>query len=485
MKIELLDANINKIKADFEAILIVGKKIDHKFVKDSDKFKELNYDGGSNLLLLESKRLYIGVKELGYDQIRLAMSQIYNTLKNYNVKTIKISSYVYKCTTKTYQAVVEGFVLGSYEFNKYKSEAKKSKIEKIFISTDEYSGKKVKIEKAKLALKSGKIIAKATNFAKDGVNEIPEIYTPLKMAKEALKLAKKHSNIECKVYDKKFLKKERMNAFLMVNRASVHDPYMIHLKYTPKNKSKKRVVFVGKGLTYDSGGLSLKPASSMLTMKCDKSGALAAMAIIKAAAELKLPFEIHAVLGATENMIGGDAYKPDDVIITRSGISVEVRNTDAEGRLVLADCLDWAQELKPDILIDMATLTGACVVGLGEFTIGLLGRNEEFKAEYKRVASDSGELMNSLEFNDHLRECIKSKIADISNTATTRYGGTTTAGLFLEQFIKEENRDNWIHMDIAGPAYIERAWGYNQYGASGAGVRANLYYLQSLAREEK
>ncbi|MBQ7271704.1 MAG: leucyl aminopeptidase, partial [Campylobacter sp.] len=235
---------------------------------------------------------------------------------------------------------------------------------------------------------------------------------------------------------------------------------------------------------YDSGGLSLKPSDYMLTMKCDKSGAMAAMGIIKGAAELNLPFEIHAVIGATENMIGGNSYKPDDVLISRSGVTIEVRNTDAEGRLVLADCLDWAQELKPDILIDMATLTGACVVGLGEYTIGLLGNNEEFKLEYKRLTKPSGELFGILEFNDYLRELIKSNIADVSNTATSRYGGTTTAGLFLDKFIKDEYKDKWLHLDIAGPAYLEKAWGYNQIGATGAAVRANLYYLDAISKEK-
>ena len=290
------------------------------------------------------------------------------------------------------------------------------------------------------------------------------------------------ANIECVVHDEHYLKSQNMNAFLAVNRASVHPPRLIHLKYTPNN-SIKRIVFVGKGLTYDSGGLSLKPADYMVTMKSDKSGAAAAMGIIKAAAKMELPFEIHAVLGATENMIGGNAYKPDDVLITRSGITVEVKNTDAEGRLVLADCLDWVQsELEPELLIDMATLTGACVVGLGEYTSGVMGNSYELQSEFKDFASKSGEYLTILEFNDHLRELIKSDIADISNISSSRYGGAITAGIFLDKFIKDEYKDKWLHLDIAGPAYVGKAWGCNPTGASGAGVRACLYYLQKLAR---
>ena len=261
-------------------------------------------------------------------------------------------------------SIVQGFLFAAYEFDKYKSEKKPTKIAKILISTQELNGKKFSIDEAKTGIKIGEILSNATNFTKDIVNEIPFTYTPLKMAEDALNLAKKDKNIKCKIYDEKFLEKEKMNAFLAVNRASIHPPRLIHLSYKPKN-AKKRVVFVGKGLTYDSGGLSLKPSDYMLTMKADKSGAAAAMGIIKAVSELNLPFEVHSVLGATENMIGGNAYKPDDVLISREGVSIEVRNTDAEGRLVLADCLSFAQDLKPDLLIDMATLTGACVVGLG------------------------------------------------------------------------------------------------------------------------
>lgn len=223
----------------------------------------------------------------------------------------------------------------------------------------------------------------------------------------------------------------------------------------------------------------------MLTMKSDKSGAAAAMAIVKGAAELELPFEIHAILGATENMIGGNSYKPDDVLISRSGVTIEVRNTDAEGRLVLADCLDFAQDLEPDILIDLATLTGACMVGLGEYTSGILGNNEELKKEFKKYAEESGEFYTILEFNDYLRDLIKSNIADISNAASSRYGGSITAGLFLDKFIRKEYKDKWMHLDIAGPAYLEKDWGYNSFGASGAGVRACLYYLFKIAKGEK
>jgi len=276
--------------------------------------------------------------------------------------------------------------------------------------------------------------------------------------------------------DEHFLHEQGMNAFLAVNRASVHPPRLIHLTYMPQNP-KKRLVYVGKGLTYDSGGLSLKPSEHMVTMKADKSGAAAVMSILKGAAQLELPYEIHAIIGATENMIGGNAFKPDDVLVAKNGKTIEVRNTDAEGRLVLADCLCYAQELKPDVLVDMATLTGACVVALGEYTTGVMGHSSELKHAFLKASSKSGELSGMLPFNKYLKKLIKSSVADISNISSSRYGGAITAGLFLDHFIEEENKQKWLHLDIAGPAYLEKAWGYNPFGASGAGVRANLYWM--------
>ena len=482
MQFQIVDKKLKDIKADIELIFVVDKELKHKFIGDKEAIKFNNYKGDSILILSEAKRAYVPLSKLDLDELRVAAAKAYNALKSLNIKSIKLASYVAESQKLSFEALAEGFLLGSYEFNKYKEKKERYTLKEIIFSTEEFAGKKVDLKAANEGFKEAEIIASATNFTKDIVNEIPEIYTPQKMAQDALNLAKDIASIKCEVYDEKFLAKENMNAFLAVNRASVHKPRLIHLTYKPK-KSKKRIIFVGKGLTYDSGGLSLKPADYMLTMKSDKSGAAAALGIIKGAAELNLPFEIHAILGATENMIGGNAYKPDDVLISRSGVSIEVRNTDAEGRLVLADCLSYAQDFKPDILIDMATLTGACVVGLGEYTTGIMGNSESLKSEFKTKIKDSGELATTLDFNPYLSELIKSQIADVSNCASSRYGGAITAGMFLANFIKDEYKDKWLHLDIAGPAYREKAWGYNQAGASGAGVRMNLYFLQALSKE--
>lgn len=267
-----------------------------------------------------------------------------------------------------------------------------------------------------------------------------------------------------------------MNAFLAVSKASVNEPRLIHLSYIPK-KPKKIFVIVGKGLTYDTGGLSLKPADYMTTMKADKGGGCAVLGIMKAIAMIKPNVEVHGIIGASENMIGGNAYKPDDILNTREGISVEVKNTDAEGRLVLADCLSYAQDLNPDYIIDLATLTGACVIALGEFTSGIMGYNEELKAKFENIALNSGELMSKLPFNKHLEKLIESKNADISNISSSRYGSAITAGLFLGKFIRDNYKDKWLHIDIAGPAFVEKDWDVNNYGASGVGIRSVVDFI--------
>ena len=217
----------------------------------------------------------------------------------------------------------------------------------------------------------------------------------------------KTNGLECKILDENDLEKENMGAFLAVSRASVHPPRLIHLTYKPNNP-KYKIALVGKGLTYDSGGLSLKPSDYMVTMKADKSGACAVLGILKAVNELKLPIEVHGIIGATENMIGADAYKPDDILKAKNGKTIEIRNTDAEGRLVLADCLCYIQEkVELDYLFDFATLTGACVVALGEYTTGVMGRSSKLKHSFLKAASKAGELTGILPFNRYLKKLLK------------------------------------------------------------------------------
>lgn len=308
------------------------------------------------------------------------------------------------------------------------------------------------------------------------VNTTPEDFYPKSFSQKAKEIALKN-NLECKIYGEEYLLDNGMNAMLAVGRASRHESQLVHLTYKPK-KAKAKVVIVGKGLTYDAGGLSLK--QDMVSMKCDKSGGSAVLGILEAVSKLKLDVEVHGIIGAVENMIGGDAYKPDDILKAKNGVTIEVTNTDAEGRLVLADCLCYAQDKIEDIdyIFDFATLTGACIIGLGEYTNAVLGHSGKLKKKIKKAAKSSGELVVFLPFNRYLPTMIKSEVADIVNSTSSKAGATITASLFLDKFIKKENKKKWLHFDIAGPAYRDKVWGYNPYGATGAGVRLIVDFLR-------
>ncbi len=486
LNFDITDNKVKDIEADLEIVFVVNKDFSHKWVENEDVLKSLGFKGESEevCFLPESKKVYVGLDSFDKEEVRLGISKALNTVKKTEFKTIKIGSYVDACPVSYIKGLVEGAVLGTYQFDMYKSEKKEKKNKTLIISLED--AREVPLDKthAQKSLEEAKIIAEVTNHAKTIVNQAPDDMTPVKLAEYAKNMAESLDDVECFIGDEEFLKEQKMGAFLAVSRASSHPPRFIHLTYKPK-EAKEKFVFVGKGLTYDSGGLSLKPSDFMVTMKSDKSGSASVLSILEGVAKLKLPFEVHAIVGACENMIGGNAYKPDDVLVAKNGKTIEIRNTDAEGRLVLADCLCYASELKPDYLVDMATLTGACVVAVGEYTTGLMGHNSSLKHEVLKVSKHSGELFATLQFNRYLKKLIKSSVADISNIASSRYGGAVTAGLFLDNFVSEDVKQNWMHWDIAGPAYIEKAWGYNQAGASGAGVRQALYWMSSKTHRKK
>ncbi|MDO7253735.1 leucyl aminopeptidase [Helicobacter cappadocius] len=476
LKIQFKKTDFKNTKADLGLVFIPKKNLKEKWI-ESKNFKDFGYEGEGIFLDQQNHILYLGVEDFSVDALREGSFQAICFVKKMPFKNLKLGIYG---DGMLMQGIFLGLLLGMYEFNKYKSKTKISALKEIFIVNEGIS-KDIPKDLAKNLI-SAEILAQSIVLVRDAINTPPEDATPLFLAKLAESIAKENK-LTCKIGDEKFLAKEKMGAFLAVNRASIHPPRLIHLTYKPK-KPKARIVIVGKGLTYDSGGLSLKPADYMVTMKADKSGGCAVLGVINAVAKMGINVELHAIVGATENMIGGNAYKPDDVLLSREGKTIEVRNTDAEGRLVLADCLSYAQDIKPDCLIDFATLTGACVVGLGEYTSGVMGHNEELKTRFENAALKSGELATRLSFNKHLRKLIDSKIADVSNVASSRYGGAITAGMFLSEFIREEYKDKWLHIDIAGPAYVERDWDINTYGASGAGVRACVQFLLDFVKKD-
>jgi len=459
---------VRDIKSDVQV-----KFLNKVSLKKCKQYKKLNKAGfsasqDSICFLHEKAVLACGIEDSSADNIRSVVSVAIKALKSSNNK-----SATFNVDSTNIQAVVEGIILGGYEFNRYISKPKKSKLKNIFLSCKN-------ISELQSAFEEAIIIAEATCFTRDIVNTTPEDLNPPSFADLAKKLAKENG-LQWEILGEKALKKERMEAMLAVGRASIHDSKLIHLTYKPKNP-KKVITLVGKGLTYDSGGLSLKPAASMVTMKMDKAGGCAVLGMMKAISELKLDIEVHAFVGAVENMIGGNAYKPDDVLVSRSGTTIEVRNTDAEGRLVLCDVLDYAQDkVEADYIFDFATLTGACMVALGQYTTGVMGHSTKLKHDFvMRAALDSGELLGHLPFNRHLKKLLKSGIADISNVASKPYGGAITAGVFLDNFIREENKDKWMHFDIAGSAYTDSVWDCNVYGGTGAGVRFMSSFLKKI-----
>ncbi|MDD2904949.1 MAG: leucyl aminopeptidase [Sulfurimonas sp.] len=470
MNIKLSKKSISELETD-----IFLEFVNEKDIKSHEQGKTLSlagFKGEQDTLcfLHEQALLVCGVESDTNDDLRSAATIAIKALKASNYKSVKVLCE----STTLISGLVEGFVLGGYEYTKYKSEPKKAPLKKISISCGEAD-----FATMQKTFDEAIIIANATNFTRDIVNEIPEDLNPPSFAKLAKELAKTN-HLECEVLGEKELDAQNMHSMLAVGRASRHESQLIHMSYKPKN-AKKIISLVGKGLTYDSGGLSLKAATSMVTMKMDKAGGCAVLGMMKAASELKLDIEIHAFIGAVENMIGGDAYKPDDVLVARSGTTIEVRNTDAEGRLVLADVLDYAQDkVKADYLFDFATLTGACMVALGQYTTGVMGHSNALKHTIFEAANNSGELVGSLPFNKHLKKLLKSEIADISNTSSKPYGGAITAGLFLDKFIKEENKEKWLHFDIAGSAYTETPWDCNVYGATGAAVRMISDFLKNI-----
>jgi leucyl aminopeptidase len=276
------------------------------------------------------------------------------------------------------------------------------------------------------------------------------------------------------VLDRAECRKLGMGAFLGVAAGSEQAPKFIHLTYTPTGRRRKRVAVIGKGITFDSGGLDLKPADGMLRMKNDMSGAAAVLGIMRALPRLKPPVEVHGLIAATENMPSGSAVRPGDVLRAMNGTTIEIGNTDAEGRLTLADAMSYAvARVEPDEMIDMATLTGACVVALGPLCSGLFANDQALADRLLAAAETAGERLWQLPLIDEYRDGLKSDVADINNVGP-RGGGAITAGLFLKEFA---GKTPWVHLDIAGPAFTEKDLPLAPKGATGFAVRTVLTYL--------
>jgi len=360
------------------------------------------------------------------------------------------------------QSLTEGAVLGGYNFDRYRRPDKDDSIHlnKVIIINGNTEG-----------VKQGIAIARAQVEARDLANEPGNIITPDTLSRWAIDNLI-GQGLSCQVYDENELQAMRMETLWQVGKGSVNPPRFIHAVYKPSGPAKKKVVLVGKGITFDSGGLDIKPGESMRGMKGDKSGACAVLGVMKALGELQPAVEVHALVAAAENMPGGNAYRPDDIITTRNGKTVEVVSTDAEGRLTLADALDYASEIRPDYLIDLATLTGACVIALGDNTAGLFSNDNELRVMVEEAAKQSGERVWALPLDDdRLRKRLKTGPADLLNSGG-RYGGAITAAMFLEEFVSDGIK--WAHIDMAGTDNYKEEFSYLSKGANGRGTRLFL-----------
>ena len=366
--------------------------------------------------------------------------------------------------------LAQGAALGTYAYDRFLSESKRKPqtVEAVHIRASETAGGE--------GITSGQIYADAIARARDLTNGPPDLVTPSHLAttaREIVDATKAEHDVSLKILERDECHALGMGCYLAVAQGSDEPPKFIHLTYKPKGASKGRICLVGKGVTFDSGGYSLKPSDGMLDMKMDMAGAAAVLGAFEGAVHLGVDYEVHAIVAATENMVNGRAYRLGDVITASNGKTVEINNTDAEGRLTLADALVYAGKLEPMLIIDFATLTGACLVALGPKIAGVMTRDEALYADWSAAATSSSEEMWRLPLPEDLKEQLKSKIADMKNTGE-RWGGALTAGLFLTEFTEGQR---WMHVDIAGPAMAAKPYGITTPGGTGFPVATILEFL--------
>ena len=370
-------------------------------------------------------------------------------------------------------AAAEGAVMGTYRYVRHKSKSKPKKLESVVLAGP---GKHFEH-----GLERGRVLAEANVFARDLQNAPANTLTPKDLAAAATALAKRSPRLTAKVLDEKALKALKLGALLAVSRGSEEPPRLIHLTYKPKGKARETIALVGKGLTFDAGGISIKPASRMWDMKYDMSGGAAVLGVFHALSKLDLPFEIHGIVPASENLPDGRAVKPGDLVTAMNGTTIEVLNTDAEGRLILCDALSYAKaKVEPDTIVDLATLTGAVVIALGHELSGLFASTTRLEQELRAAGEQSFERLWPLPLLDVHKDQMKGEVADLKNINAEGSGSGSSAGAaFLAHFVGDTE---WAHLDIAGTAWggLNRDYVGGAQG-SGVGVRLLLRWLENRA----
>lgn len=406
-------------------------------------------------------------KDLTLDIFRQATAAIASLAKQEKIKNLAISLPLADYSSDILaQVMTEGLILALHTDNRFKSEPqdKGAKLETVEL---------LSLGNQAEAIKKAEIITSGVILARELVNAPANSINPLTMAEIAQNLASEYE-LSLEILEKADCEKLGMGSFLGVAKASDLPPKFIHLTYKPQDTPKRKLAIVGKGLTFDSGGLNLKVQGGIETMKMDMGGAAATFGAAKAIAQLKPNTEVHFISAVTENMISGKAMHPGDILTASNGKTIEVNNTDAEGRLTLADALVFADKLGVDAIVDLATLTGACVVALGNDIAGLWSSDENLANDIKTASESAGEKLWQMPLEDKYFEGLKSAIADMKNTGP-RQGGSITAALFLKQFVKDTP---WLHLDIAGPVWADKPTGLNNHeGATGFGVRTLVNWV--------
>lgn len=445
----------------------------YNYLLEKDLFKGNCGEVYSDVSYKDDNTIILGLGEeekLDLESLRKAFYNLGKELMKLKLESaeVKIPKFKDLCYGKTSLAIAEGLLQSEYAFEKYLTEKKIKPTVKDFY-LDVLEDKKDKVEEA---IKEANILVEGIFLARDLVNERAIVMTPKKLAsvaKEQLEAV----GVKVEIFGKDKIEELGMKAFLAVSAGSEQEPQFIVMTWNGGNENDETIALVGKGLTYDSGGYSLKPSASMDTMFCDMAGAGSVIGTMKSIAKSDLKKNVVAIVAACENLISGKAYKPGDIIGTMCGKTIEVLNTDAEGRLTLADALWYAATVvKSDKIVDVATLTGACVVALGGITTGAISNNDSLMADVKKASEMAGEYVWQLPSNDEYREALKGSFGDLTNI-TVGGAGTITAGLFLEEFV---NEIPWVHLDIAGTAYISKGRGYLPKGATGILVNT-LYNL--------
>lgn len=415
-------------------------------------------------------------KEFILDDLRKAVALAFNYANGKKAKSLCIAPPKIKDLKGAFVVIGEAVTLSTYKFDQFKTKKKDDEEE---LTVKEILLKEGKRKELENALNEGVIKADAQNYASE-LSELPaNVLTPLEFAKRSKEIAREKS-LSIKVLDKKELKKKKMNALLAVSEGSSQPPVMIVLEYNKNKKNLPLYAIAGKGVTFDSGGLNLKPWGSMDFMKYDKTGACEVLAVMKGVAELKLPIRVTAIIPLTENMPGASAQKPGDIIKAYNGKTIEVLNTDAEGRLILADALAYAAEKKPKAIIDVATLTGAASVCLGKHAIALLTNDDALAKTVEKAGIYTHEKVWRLPLWKEYSEMMKGELADIKNIGSDEgEGGTITAAAFLKEFI---GKTKWIHLDIAAVDHVKNH-PYLGTRASGKGTRLVIEILKRLSKK--